>query len=128
MPEILAIFSDMQFDQGDRSWTLTSYENISAQFTKAGYKLPNVLFWNLRSNTIGYQVKADTPGSSMLSGYSTRMLDLFLTGDIKSLETEFANYENPVSEDKEIADQSTLTLLNKALEHEMFENRDLNIH
>jgi len=88
MPEILAIFSDMQFDQGDNSWSATSYENISNQFTAKGYKVPHILFWNLRSNTIGYQVKADTPGSSMLSGYSTRMLDLFLCGDIESLQKE----------------------------------------
>ena len=81
MPKILAIFSDMQFDAGDSSWNKTSYDNICDKFKNAGYEIPHVLFWNLRANTIGFQVKADTPNSSMLSGYSTRMLDLFLSAD-----------------------------------------------
>ena len=34
MPKILAIFSDMQFDQGDSAWNKTSYENMCDKFTK----------------------------------------------------------------------------------------------
>jgi len=124
MPEILAIFSDMQFDQGDSAWNKTSYENISDEFRKNGYKVPHILFWNLRSDAIGYQVKADTPNSSMLSGYSPRMLDLFLTGDLDTIENEFKNYENETDNSETnvtLKDRSTLSLLNRALNHEMFE-------
>ena len=122
MPEILAIFSDMQFDQGDNTWTNTSYENISEQFVKAGYKVPHVLFWNLRANTLGYQVMASTPNSSMLSGYSTRMLDLFLCGNISKLQEEFQDKQNVEDTENKITTQTTVSLLNKALEHEMFKN------
>jgi len=120
MPKILAIFSDMQFDQGDSSWNKTSYDNICDKFKNAGYEVPHVLFWNLRGNTVGFQVKADTPNSSMLSGYSTRMLDLFLSADLTTMQTEFSNIiQNNNEEIKE--KKTTLTLLNKALNHEMFE-------
>jgi hypothetical protein len=120
MPKILAIFSDMQFDEGDSSWNKTSYENICDKFKNAGYEVPHVLFWNLRANTEGFQVKADTPNSSMLSGYSTRMLDLFLSADLKTLETEFVQATNKTNE--EIYQRRTPTnLMNKALEHKMFE-------
>jgi hypothetical protein len=125
MPEILAIFSDMQFDNGDNTWSKTSYENICDQFTKAGYVVPFVLFWNLRSNTLGYQVQASTPNSAMLSGYSTRMLDLFLCGNISKLQDEFQdkkNIEDTEDTENKITTQTTLSLLNKALEHEMFKD------
>jgi len=129
MPEILAVFSDMQFDQGDNTWTNTSYENISEQFVKAGYKVPHVLFWDLRANTLGYQVMASTPNSSMLSGYSTRMLDLFLCGKLSKLQEEFQdkqNVEDTNNTNKEINNVTTLTLLNKALNHDMFKDYDFN--
>ena len=125
MPKILAIFSDMQFDQGDSSWSKTSYNNICDKFTNAGYEVPHILFWNLRDNAVGFQVKADTPNSSMLSGYSTRMLDLFLTGDIKNLDElqTNTNDDNKESADKDnnYKQKTTIDLVNKALTHEMFE-------
>ena len=123
MPKILAIFSDMQFDQGDSSWTKTSYDNISDKFTKAGYHVPHILFWNLRAYAVGFQVKADTPNSSMLSGYSTRMLDLFLSGNVNEMQDELSNKEEEDvdNKDNKLENNSTVTLLNKALEHEMFE-------
>ena len=123
MPEILAIFSDMQFDQGDNTWNKTTYENISDQFVKAGYKVPHVLFWNLRANTLGYQVMDSTPNSSMLSGYSTRMLDLFLCADLSKLQDEFQDKQNTNENNEDngiINNVTTITLLNKALDHEMF--------
>jgi hypothetical protein len=121
MPQILAIFSDMQFDAGDNSWTKTSYDNISDKFKNAGYEVPHVLFWNLRDNAVGFQVKANTPNSSMLSGYSTRMLDLFLTGDINNLNELETNDETEDTEENNFTQKTTLDLINKALSHEMFE-------
>jgi hypothetical protein len=122
MPKILAIFSDMQFDQGDSAWSKTSYDNIQDKFKNSGYEVPHVLFWNLRVNTVGFQVKADTPNSSMLSGYSTRMLDLFLSADLETLQNEFTNNDSSEdSENNKKEKNTTLSLLNKALNHQMFE-------
>lgn len=123
MPKILAIFSDMQFDQGDSAWNKTSYENICDKFKNAGYEIPHVLFWNLRANTEGFQVKADTPNSSMLNGYSTRMLDLFLSADLNTLQTEFINKESQKENNIEdlYSRKTPSNLMNKALEHKMFE-------
>lgn len=124
MPKILAIFSDMQFDKGDSVWNKTSYDNICDKFKNFGYDVPHVLFWNLRDNVVGFQVKANTPNSSMLSGYSTRMLDLFLSANINTLQTEFSNIKenNNYETEENITEQkTTLTLINKALNHEMFE-------
>lgn len=47
------------------------------------------------------------------------MLDLFLCGDIFKLQEEFQDKQNTKNK---ITTQTTLTLLNKALEHEMFKD------
>ena len=120
MPEILAIFSDMQFDQGDSSWNQTSYDQITTKFKKAGYSVPHIIFWNLRGDTRGYQVKADTPNTTMLSGYSTRMLDLFLSGNIEELKQEQEQKQDNNTLQKQ--DNNTLTMLEKVLTHKMFES------
>jgi hypothetical protein len=106
MPKILAIFSDMQFDQGDSSWNETSYEMIKRQFETIGYEIPHIIFWNLRENTQGYQVLTNRPNSTMLSGFSTRMMDLFLQGKFDDLTEK----------------NSTNELFKKAIAHKMFES------
>ena len=113
MPKVLAIFSDMQFDQGDKDWNTTSYEMIMDKFKTNNYEVPHVLFWNLRSNTTGFQVKADTPNTTMISGYSTRLMDLFLTSTIEEMQKEISQKETT---------QTTLTLIEKIYTHDIFVN------
>jgi hypothetical protein len=115
MPKVLAIFSDMQFDEGDKKWNTTSYEMIKNKFQSKNYEVPHILFWNLRSNTPGFQVKADTPNASMVSGNSTRMMDLFLTSTIEEMQQEF----NKVNDNKKL---NTLSLMEKMYTHQMFNN------
>lgn len=90
------IFSDMHFDQAERTdepWS-SSYERIVAKYKEAGYKMPELIYWNLAG---GYNdwisdevapkpVTADTPGTAMVSGYSQGMLKVFL---------EDGSFENP---------------------------------
>jgi len=117
MPEVLAIFSDMQFDQGDRSWSETSFEMMKRMFEEKGYVLPHIIFWNLRANTNGYQVTADKPNTTMLSGYSTRMMDLFLTSSIEDLKNALGQQSTEVP----LRNASTISLMEKIFEHPMFE-------
>jgi hypothetical protein len=106
----------MQFDAGDSSWNETSYEMIKRQFETTGYSVPHIIFWNLRENTQGYQVLANRPNSTMLSGFSTRMMDLFLQGNLDELK----NVSNVPEEVKQ--QNTTKELFEKALNHQMFEN------
>lgn len=115
MPQVLAIFSDMQFNNGDSSWNETSYEMMNRMFKEKSYKLPHIIFWNLRSSTVGYQVRSDYPNVTMLSGYSTRMLDLFLTGSLSELVNESVNQSVKVQQ------PSTLSLIEKIYENKMFD-------
>ncbi len=115
MPKVLAIFSDMQFDEGDKRWNMTSYEMIKNKFQSKNYEVPHILFWNLRSNTPGFQVRADTPNTSMVSGNSTRMIDLFLTSTIEQMQEEFNKIDNKTN-------STTVSLMEKIYTYDMFVN------
>ena len=112
MPTVIAIYSDMMINDADNGFNNTAYVEIESLYLKYGYKVPHILFWNLRSDTSGYVVKASTPNTTLLSGYSTRMLDLFLKGSFQELAS--------LNDTSESVDINTLTLMNTALEHEMF--------
>jgi len=93
MPTRLYIFSDMEFDScvsfNDRdSWGYykmtsensiqTGLESIKEKWAREGYKLPQVIFWNL--NARNNNIPAIGEGFSYVSGFSPSMIDCILTG------------------------------------------------
>ena len=91
----LAIFSDMQIDSAVKidynsavtdfkSYMNTLYDDIRQQFFQAGlnskfntpYSPPHIVFWNLRL-TNGFPVLSTEKNVSMLSGYSSQLLNIF---------------------------------------------------
>ena len=84
---VLAIFSDMQINQADRSFSDKSMmTGIQRMYEAAGYKCPHILFWNLTS-TSGFPCLSNENGASMLSGFSPVLLNLFCEKGIDALET-----------------------------------------
>jgi len=89
IPDLL-VFSDMQFDQASNthySWE-TNHERIVRRFKEVGVRVcgkewpaPHIVYWNLQGGTSGFPAQADTPGVTMLSGYSPSLLKLLLTGE-----------------------------------------------
>lgn len=77
MPDRLFIFTDMQFDEVSGS-RLKTFDKIKDKFAKHGYKMPQIICWNLRSvdNVI---FTKDDKDVCMLSGFSTPILKAFLT-------------------------------------------------
>ena len=55
---------------------------MQAKFEAAGYKLPQVVFWNLRASDIRRQkstpVKLNEEGVALVSGFSGHLLKLFM--------------------------------------------------
>ena len=93
MPTRLYIFSDMEFDScvsfNDKdSWgycrmisensVQTGLESIKKKWAREGYKLPQVIFWNL--NARNNNIPAIGEGFSYVSGFSPSMIDCILTG------------------------------------------------
>ncbi|MHC5180661.1 MAG: DUF7788 domain-containing protein [Planctomycetota bacterium] len=80
----LVIFSDMQIDEvGDSKDSF--FNNIKLKYREAGLKsvyktpfpVPHIIFWNLRT-TSGFPSLSSTPNTSMISGSSGNLLNLFL--------------------------------------------------
>lgn len=74
IPDCLLVLTDMQFD-GDNTgdWDKTLYELWRDRFEEAGYKLPNIVFWNCdNSSSYGGNFQTDclTAGVQYVSGMS----------------------------------------------------------
>lgn len=86
MPEILILFSDMQFDacvQNDHS----AMEMIEHKYIEAGYTVPKVVFWNLNSDS-NVPVKFDKSGTALVSGFSPAIAKSILSGNIDDFTPE----------------------------------------
>lgn len=131
------IFSDMHFDEaeeGDTSWS-SSYERISAKYEEAGYKMPELVYWNLAGGDLEKStgdavapkpVTVDEVGTAMVSGYSQGMLKVFLSngsfdeaGDEEIVDEEMADGEsvNVSKQKKPIGADETVK---KAISHRAY--------
>jgi len=79
MPETIVVISDMEFDQctGNK----TNFGGIKEQFAASGYKMPQLVFWNVKAKAGNNPVKYDAKGTCMVSGYSPSILKTVLTGE-----------------------------------------------
>lgn len=88
---VLAVFSDMQIDQADNKFD-SMYSGIEKRYADAGieicgkpYKPPHILFWNLRQ-TNGFPNLVQQTNTSMLSGFSPVMLNIFCQQGLQGLQ------------------------------------------
>lgn len=106
MPTHLMIISDMQFDQAVRNdsgyntnaknrsysterrivkeFSPSVMEMIDKMYAEAGYKRPNIFFWNV-SNSTGVPAKVDENGVGLISGFSPNLLTSVLSGDLNPI-------------------------------------------
>ena len=79
MPTKLLIISDMEFDQacGNR----TNFDAIKDMYEQAGYELPGIIFWNVNGRLGNVPVKANTPNTALVSGFSPSIIRSILGGD-----------------------------------------------
>lgn len=91
----LVVFTDGQFDQmnvsgdGNRSYCynrqapdwLSCHRTLMHLYLRNGYEgMPDIVYWNLRANTPGFQTNATHPGVQMVSGYSPSMMRSIMLG------------------------------------------------
>lgn len=70
MPKSLIVISDMEIDYcGNKEWTF--YDKMSAKFRKAGYEIPNIIFWNVNSRHDIFHADSKRKGVQLCSGQST---------------------------------------------------------
>ena len=73
----------------DTYWQLVR-DNIKRMFRDLGLELhgrpldpPQIIFWNVRADTVGYPAAADDRGVMMLSGFSPALLKFVLSGEME---------------------------------------------
>ncbi len=83
MPTKLFIISDMEFDGciiGGNSMPL--YDTMRKLYASAGYRLPQVVFWNVNSLQSNLPVTMGTAGTALVSGFSPSLFDLVMSGEL----------------------------------------------
>lgn len=83
MPEKLYIFSDMEFNEAcnDYNYNKSIFENIKQLYSNTKYTLPQLFFWNLKSNNNHIPVSFDENNVCLLSGFSPNILKNILNHD-----------------------------------------------
>ncbi len=82
LPTRLYIVSDMEFDACVTGRHETNYQNAKRRFEEAGYRLPQVIFWNVDSRHMTQPVRMDENGTALVSGFTPRLFGMMLQGEI----------------------------------------------
>lgn len=94
MPTDILIFSDMQFDThcivGNTS---TSFDLMRKMYSASGYKLPNLVFWNLNGEHKQAVAPATVPGAMLVSGFSPGLMKSVFTGAPLEEEVRLTPYQ-----------------------------------
>ena len=86
LPAKLIIVSDMEFDRCVENADLTNFENAKAKYEANGYKLPEIVFWNVASRRCQQPVKMNEKGVCLVSGATPRLFEMIAGGNLSPYE------------------------------------------
>lgn len=96
MPSRLYIISDMQFDyciEGGNNSTI--FNTMKRKYEVHGYKLPEIVFWNVNSRTTALPVKVTENGAVLVSGATPAIFDMVKSGEISPMKIMEDVLNNP---------------------------------
>jgi hypothetical protein len=73
MPTKVLILSDMQFDHCAKA-DHSAMKMIEGKYKSAGYKMPDIVFWNLHNVNSTVPVSFDKQGVALISGFSPSLM------------------------------------------------------
>ena len=82
MPARIYIVSDMEFDWCAQDAGLTNFEYAKQLFAEHGYKLPEVVFWNVASRNRQQPVTMNEQGVALVSGCTPRLFSMVAGGEM----------------------------------------------
>lgn len=82
MPSKLYIISDMEFDSCIENADMANFEYAKKLFEEKGYKLPEVIFWNVDSRNTQQPVTENEQGVALVSGCTPRLFSMITSGDL----------------------------------------------
>ena len=83
LPAKLIIISDMEFDSCVDHASETNFKNARKKFAAHGYRLPQILFWNVASRHCQQPVTQNEQGVALISGVTPRIFSM-VAGEILS--------------------------------------------
>ena len=86
MPTKILIISDMEFNGCVHNGTESAISMISRMYSANGYKLPEIIFWNVNGRIGNVPATFNTKGVGLVSGFSPAILKSILQGNIDSPE------------------------------------------
>lgn len=87
MPTKILIISDMEFDSAcDYGQSGTNLDIIREKYQQAGYKMPEIIFWNVNGRVGNSPGQDSHKGIGLVSGFSPSILKSVLKGEICSPE------------------------------------------
>jgi len=81
LPELLYIISDMEFDRGV-DHDLTVFEDAKEKYEEYGYKLPQIVYWNVAARNEQFPVKMNEKGTALVSGASPSLFSQIISHDL----------------------------------------------
>lgn len=80
MPKYILIMSDMEFNNCVK-YDDSAMQMIERKYSEVGYKVPNIVFWNLNARSGNVPVKYDKSGVALVSGFSPAIMTSVLAAD-----------------------------------------------
>ncbi len=80
------LISDMEFDScvyGGNDMSL--FEAMSEKYSKYGYKLPDIIFWNVNSFNDNVPIRETDTGAALVSGFTPMLFDMTVSGELSPL-------------------------------------------
>lgn len=82
MPTKLLIISDMEFDQAEDN--KTNLDSIKEKYEKSGYKMPEIIFWNVNGRVGNIPANKYDSKVGLVSGFSPAILKSILLGEVET--------------------------------------------
>ena len=83
LPSTLYIVSDMEFNYCTKDASLSNFEYAKKLYAAYGYKLPQVVFWNVQSRNEHQPVKMNEQGVALVSGCTPRIFSQVMSGEME---------------------------------------------
>ena len=80
LPETLYVISDMEFDSCAENAEMTNFAYAKKLFDDHGYRLPQVVFWNVQSRRRQQPVRMNEQGVILISGCTPRIFSMVANG------------------------------------------------
>ena len=80
LPSKIVIISDMEFDYCAKNAKMTNFQNAKKMFEDNGYKLPELVFWNVNSYNTQQPVTKNDKGVALVSGCTPRLFSMIAGG------------------------------------------------